>query len=128
MKHAYVVTAVALFMTGAASANSGEFRFSGEVRSGDLSPLAFGLSVETRHLQVVEAPAGLKLEVAAPRDDGPKAESLVRLLKAVGGQYQVLHEAKTIGSSDRERSFSYLVCGSEVTFITPAPQVTPLCK
>lgn len=128
MKPACVVAAVALFMTGAASANSAEFRFSGEVKSGDLSPLAFGLSVEARHMQVVDGPAGLKLEVSAPRDDGPKAEYLVRLLKAVGGHYQVLHEAKTIGSSAQERSFSYLVCGSEVTFITPAPQVTPLCK
>ncbi len=128
MKHACAVTAVALLMTGAASANSGEFRFSGEVKSGSLPPLAFGLSIETRHVQVVEAPAGLKLEVTAPRDDGPKAEALVRLLKAVGGQYQVLHEAKTIGSSAQERSFSYLVCGSEVNFITPAPQVIPPCK
>lgn len=128
MKHAFVVSAVALVMAGTASANSGEFRFSGEVKAGNVPALAFGLSVETRHLQVLEAPAGLKLEVAAPRDDGPKAEAQVRLLKAVGGQYQVLHEAKTIGSSAQERSFSYLVCGSEVTFFTPAPPVTPQCK
>lgn len=128
MKNACAVTAVALFVTGAASASSGAFRFSGEVKSGNLPPLAFGLSIKTRHVQFVEVPAGLKLEVAAPLDDGPKAEALIRLLKAEGGQYQVLHEAKTIGSSAEERSFSYLVCGSEVTFITPAPQVTPLCK
>ncbi|MGL4576840.1 MAG: hypothetical protein ACRCV9_18785 [Burkholderiaceae bacterium] len=128
MKLASIIFATALLSAGSLGAASPEFRFSGEVKAGQLPADAFGLVVKAGYVEVLDLPSGLKLEVSAPRQDGENAKTQVRLLQANGKQYRILHEAVTTGSSANDRLFSYLVCGSQVTFYSPAPANIPVCK
>lgn len=54
--------------------------------------------------------------------------TIAALLEEDDGYFRILHEARISGSSKVERSFTYRVCGAEVTFFAPAPYRTPQCK
>lgn len=128
MRSALLVGACALVAASASATQDAPFLFSGEVQVGQETTEAFGLHLYAGHVQFLDLPAGVRLEVAAPREDGDEAMALIRLLQADGHNYRILHEAQTFGSSDFERSFTYRVCGDEVTFFKPAPTVTPRCS
>ena len=128
MKHQIVLCATLLASTSAMSASQSEFRFSGEIQADQLRNTAFGLAVETGYVQFLDLEPGLRLEIAAPREDGDDVVTQVRLLREDEGYYKILHEAHITGSSEVERSFTYRVCGSEVTFFAPAPTKTPECS
>jgi hypothetical protein len=122
------IAAVLVLAGSQAFADPGTFQFSGEVQAGNLIAEAFGQSVALGHVRVLELPSGLRLELSAPRQDSEGAQTRIRLLQASGEQFRVLHEATTIGPASVDRSFGYLVCGQEVTFLTPAPRVSPACR
>ena len=98
------------------------------MQSDQLPSEAFIQPVEAGYVRFLDLPSGLRLELTAPRDDGVDDVTIVRLLRDDGGYYKVLHEARTTAPADSERSFTYRVCGPEVTFMTPAPYVTPKCE
>ncbi len=127
MKGLVALAAGLLFAGSAIPISTSQFSFNGEVQADTNVSTAFGLKVWAGYVQFVDLEPGLRLELAAPREDGTKAVTLVRLLQEDGGYYKILHEAQISGSSTYERSFSYRVCGSEVTFFTPAPTKTPEC-
>ena len=128
MKVVLVLSVLATSSALAVGASPSQFQFSGEVHANHEVSTAFGLAVAPGYAQILDLPSGLKLEVSSPREDGDSAQTYVRLLQASSNGYRVLHEARSTGSAAYERSFSYLVCGSEVTFLTPAPATTPQCK
>ena len=128
MKAALVLSVLATSSAIAFGASPSQFQFSGEVHANQEVSMAFGLAVAPGFAQIVDLPAGLKLEVSSPREDGESAQTYVRLLHASNSGFRVLHEARSTGSAAYKRSFSYLVCGSVVTFLTPAPAITPQCK
>jgi len=116
-----------LTSTSAISATQPEFRFSGEIQPDQLRSTAFMHPIEAGYVQFLDLESGLRLELAAPRDDGDEAVTHVRLLQEDDGYYKILHEAQISGSSEIERSFTYRVCGADVTFFAPAPTKTPQC-
>jgi len=128
MKRLLALCATLLASTSAMSASQSEFRFSGEIQADQLRSTAFILPVVTGYVQFLDLDPGLRLEFAAPREDGDEAVTQVRLLQEDDGYYKILHEARITGSSEVERSFTYRVCGSEVTFFAPAPTKTPACS
>lgn len=117
-----------LISTSVVAESPAEFRFSGEVQADQLTSTAFGLPVAIGSVRFLDLEPGLRLELAAPREDGDKAVTQVRLLRAEDGYYKILHEAQITGSSEVERSFTYRVCDSVVTFFAPAPYKTPTCS
>ena len=122
--------AAAILLTTASTAHSVEpaFRFSGEVVVDHQTPLAYGVAVQEKRGQSIDVPSGLKLEITAGRTGGEQAETQTRLLRPIGnGQFVVLHQAQTTGSADIDRSITYRVCGDVVTFMTPAPSISPKC-
>lgn len=128
MKLLTIVSIASLLTCQAAMASVPEFRFAATVQA-DNSPVErFSQPVQGGHVRILDLPAGLKVEMAAPSQDGESAETYVRLLQRDGDTYRVLHEARRTGPSSAERSFSYVVCGTNVQFISPAPAVVPECK
>lgn len=122
--------AAILTFIGSTSAYSTEaaFQFSGEVVVDNKTPLAYQVVVLPNRVVVIDAPGGLRLEVISPREDGPTAEAQIRLLKPQGqGEFVVLHQAHSAGPAKATRSISYRVCDGVVTFLTPAPVVSPNC-
>ena len=128
MRHQLAFCAALLASASALSAPLSEFRFSGEIQADQFRSNAFGLAVESGYVQFLDVEPGLRLELAAPREDGDDVVTQVRLLREDEGYYKILHEARITGSSEVERSFTYRVCGSEVTFFAPAPTKTPGCS
>jgi hypothetical protein len=128
MKRQLALCTALLTSTAAVPASLSEFRFSGEIQADQLRSTAFMLPVATGYVQFLDLEPGLRLELAAPREDGDEAVTQVRLLQEEDGYYRILHEARISGSSEVERSFTYRVCGSEVTFFAPAPTKTPGCS
>jgi hypothetical protein len=128
MKRLIALGAGMMVSTSAVSTSQSEFRFSGEIQANQLMSTAFIQPVAAGYVRFLELEPGLRLELATPREDGDKAVTLVRLLLQDHGDYRILHEAHITGSSQIERSFTYRVCGSEVTFFAPAPTKTPQCN
>ncbi len=126
-----VVSAVSglLCLAPVVSNAAGTFQFNGEVQKDSLRSSAYGLSIKLGQVAMFDMPGELKLQIATPKQDDERAVAVVRLLRPTAGpnRYEILHEARTVGASGKERSISYLVCGEQVTFLTPAPQVTPTC-
>ena len=128
MRLFFVVALLVLSASSAEAASPSQFRFSGEVQANHEATVAFGFTASPGSTQVVDLPSGLKLEVSAPSEGGNGAQTRVRLLRVSSSRSLVLHESVSTGPPSSERSFSYLVCGTKVTFLAPAPAVTPQCK
>ncbi len=109
------------------SAEAAKFFFAGEVRINQKNTHAFGISLIFNQVHTLQIDSNHQILIITPMKNGEEAETEIRLLQRQRDSYNILHTAKTIGSSDNHRSYSYRVCGSEATFYSPAKTEIPKC-
>lgn len=128
MKTFALVVAASLGSAMAVATPPANFEFSWQLRIDDQPVSSFNAVVPRNHLQIVDLPGEMKLELAAPR--GADTQTYIRLLKSEGSGYRILHEGHTGSpdSSDSRRTFAYLICGDDRQYMSPAPAVMPTCE
>jgi hypothetical protein len=128
LKFTTLVTVASFLACQAAMASAPEFHFAAAVRTDSSSVERIDLSVQAGHVRILDLPSGVRIEMAAPSEDGETAQTYVRLLQRDGDTYRILHEARRIAPSSVERSFTYAICATKVQFVSPASAFEPECK
>ncbi len=108
-------------------AESGFFRFTGEVRINQNETHAIGVSIAFKHAQIIQLDSSHSVLIITPDSGDDYAETEVRLLQRKGAVYSILHRATVIGSSSTPRFFSYRICGDESTFYNSKLSEVPTC-
>ena len=118
---AAIVVLAAAFCAHAGTAES--VQFIGLVARDNATPLRFDVQVPAKQHATIELNDGSKLTLAAPGDSG-NANAAARLVSASG---QTLHNATFTDPTLASTSVASLICGSQVTYFSPAPSDIPDC-
>jgi hypothetical protein len=128
MKIKTLFTVISVLTCQVATASIPEFHFTATVQKDGAALEHLDMSVRAGYVRILDLPSGIRIELAAPSQDGEKAQTYVRLLQREGDAYRILHESQRIAPSSVKRSFFYAICGESVQFISPASGSQPECK
>ena len=122
------VVAAGFLLTGvslAASAAAPErVQFTGTVQQDGAAPVSLDLQLPSRQVATLRLSDGSSLELATPGSAASPDTARVRLVSPSG---EVMHTATIPDAGIISTSSAYLVCKGEVTYISPAPAVSPAC-
>ena len=96
------------------------------VRQGDEEVQTVQVEIDDGQIQAVDLQGGLKVELTADAVRSENEDSVtVRLMRKAN--LEVLHTARHSRLGNAERRIAYVVCGDNVTYLSPAPNDIPLC-
>ncbi len=103
------------------------YTFIGGVRVDENLGHQFRIPLKSKQVFTIQIDDNHQLLLITPGENDENPETEIRLLQRERDAYDILHVARTKGSSSFERSISYRVCGDDVTFYTPKKDKIPLC-
>lgn len=96
------------------------------VRQGDEEVQTVQVEIDDGQIQAVDIEGGLKVELTAEAIRSESEDSVtVRLMRRAN--LEVLHTARHSLLGTAERRIAYVVCGDNVTYLSPAPSDIPMC-
>ena len=121
------VIAISGLLGSAASASLPQYAFAFTVRVDGASPVALAATVSPGTSRMLQATAHLRVEIEAPATTTDASATIVKLIDDSSGTPVVLHTARRAGSPATVRTFSYAVCGGQVTFESPLRDIELTC-
>jgi hypothetical protein len=118
LKHSVLFLVIA---SAAIAADAPSYNFDLTVLVGSAQPVHVQAAVLAGTSKVLAVNPGLQIDLTAPADG--KSPTIVRLLDISGSEPMVLHTAQRGGPASLERTSTYTVCGRDVYFESPTPQV-----
>lgn len=117
-KHSVLPLVIA---SAAIAADVPSYSFDLTVRLGSGQSIHVQAAVTAGTSKVVAVKPGLQFDLTAPADG--KSPTIVRLQDISGTEPTALHTAQRHGPASLERTSAYTVCGRDVYFESPTPQV-----
>lgn len=128
MKCQLAAMSVLCALTAGGVQAAGTSHFSISIAGTGMASRTLELEAPPRGKTVVETLGELTVELTPRQSDHPSSTAIVRLLRNQDGTRMVLHTARVAEHSQDKVQMAYLLCDDTVTFMSPAPQVSPGCR
>jgi hypothetical protein len=120
-------TLVLLSAALSASAAVRTYHFEFTVQVDKDEPIVVSATLPPGTRNTLQANGRISFEVETPLSVGESSVTVVRIIDSSSGIPVVRDTSRRQGSVETQRRFTYLVCGSNVTFISPTPAQTKTC-
>ena len=118
---------VLLSVALSASAAVRTYRFEFPVQVDKAEPIVVSATLPPGTKHTLQASGRISFEVETPTSVDESSATVVKIVDSSSGTPVVLDTSRRYGSVETQRRFTYLLCGSNLTFISPTPAESKTC-